>query len=89
MANQPEQNLSSESRGTNSGLDLETKIFSPSGRGGAFFLTFLFIELIEEIVSDNAVIANLVEDSASARNPKSLCTGNLSHFRHTGLMVAA
>src|SRR6266481_8455451 len=30
-----------------SGLDLETKTFSPSGRGGAFFLTSLFIELIE------------------------------------------
>ena len=30
-----------------SGLDLETKIFWPSGRGGAFFLTSLFIELID------------------------------------------
>jgi len=30
---------------TDSGLDLETKIFSPSGRGRGFFLTFLFIEL--------------------------------------------
>jgi hypothetical protein len=30
-----------------SGLDLETKIFSPSGRGRSFFLTSLFIELIE------------------------------------------
>jgi hypothetical protein len=30
-----------------SGLDLETKIFSASGRGGAFFLTSLFIELID------------------------------------------
>jgi hypothetical protein len=49
MVNKPEQNLSSESRGTLtvSGLDLETKIFSASGRGGAFFLTSLFIELIE------------------------------------------
>src|SRR6202521_5619650 len=42
-------NLSRESRGTltGSGLDLETKIFSPSGRGGTFFLTSLFIEPIE------------------------------------------
>jgi hypothetical protein len=49
MANQPEQNLSTESRGTrpDSGLYLETKIFSASGRGGAFFLTSLFIELID------------------------------------------
>jgi len=30
-----------------SGLDLETKIFSPSGRGRTFFLTSLFIELID------------------------------------------
>src|ERR1700730_4336063 len=49
MAKQPEQNLSSESGGTLtvSGLDLETTIFSSSGRGRSFFLTFLFIELIE------------------------------------------
>ena len=41
--------LSSESRGTltGSGLDLETKIFSTSGRGKSFLLTSLFIELIE------------------------------------------
>jgi hypothetical protein len=32
---------------TDSGLDLETKIFSPSGRGKTFFLTSLFIELID------------------------------------------
>jgi hypothetical protein len=32
---------------TVSGLDLETKIFSASGRGGGFFLTSLFIELID------------------------------------------
>ena len=31
---------------TDSGLDLETKIFSTSGRGKTFFLTSLFIELI-------------------------------------------
>src|SRR2546429_5586984 len=30
-----------------SGLDLETKIFSPSGRGRTFFLTCLFIELTD------------------------------------------
>jgi hypothetical protein len=49
MATKPEQNLSSEPRGalTVSGLDLEKKIFSASGRGGAFFLASLFIELIE------------------------------------------
>src|SRR5271163_3177282 len=48
-ANKPQRTLSSESRGalTGSGLDLETKIFSASGRGGTFFLTSLFIELIE------------------------------------------
>jgi hypothetical protein len=51
MANKPEQNLSSESRGTltDSGLDLETKILSASGRGGAFFWTSLVIELIERL----------------------------------------
>ena len=32
-----------------SGLDLETKIFSPSGRGRSFFLTSLFIELIDPV----------------------------------------
>jgi hypothetical protein len=49
MAKQPEQNLSSQSRGTltDSGLDLETQIFSASGRGRGFFLTSLFIELID------------------------------------------
>jgi hypothetical protein len=49
MANRPQRTLSSESGGTltGSGLDLETKIFSASGRGGTFFLTSLFIELIE------------------------------------------
>jgi hypothetical protein len=51
MAKQPEQNLSSQSRGTltDSGLDLETQIFSASGRGRGFFLTSLFIELIDPI----------------------------------------
>ena len=32
---------------TDSGLDLETKIFSTSGRGRTVFLTSLFIELID------------------------------------------
>ena len=55
--------LSSKSRGalTGSGLDLETEIFSASGRGRTFFLTSLFIELIEEanwrLVLINAVLA--------------------------------
>ena len=46
---QAKTNLSSKSRGTltGSGLDLETKSFSASGRGRTFFLTSLFIELIE------------------------------------------
>jgi len=48
MATKPEQNRWSKPRCalTVSGLDLEKKIFSASGRGGAFFLTSLFIELI-------------------------------------------
>src|SRR5713101_8242607 len=49
MANKHRRTLSSKSRGTltGSGLDLETKIFSASGRGRTFFLTSLFIELID------------------------------------------
>jgi hypothetical protein len=49
MANKPEPNLSSESRAhlQTAGLDLETKILSASGRGGAFFLTSLFMELVD------------------------------------------
>jgi hypothetical protein len=49
MENRPQRTRSSESGGTltGSGLDIETKIFSASGRGGTFFLTSLFIELIE------------------------------------------
>jgi hypothetical protein len=41
--------ISSKSRGTltDSGLDLETQTFSASGRGRGFFLTSLFIELID------------------------------------------
>jgi hypothetical protein len=49
MANKP-QRTSRANRGgtlTGSGLDLETRIFSASGRGGTFFLTSPFIELIE------------------------------------------
>ena len=48
-ANKPEQNLSNAIGGalTVSGLDLETKIFSASGRGRTFFLTSLFIELFD------------------------------------------
>src|SRR5260370_26342047 len=44
---QAKTNLSSKSEGTltGSGLDLETKIFSASGRGRTFFFTSLFIEL--------------------------------------------
>ena len=34
---------------TDSGLDLETKIFSTSGRGKTFFLTSLFIELQDQV----------------------------------------
>jgi hypothetical protein len=47
-------NLSSESRGTltGSGLDLETKIFSASGRGETFLLTSLFMELIEALIGN-------------------------------------
>jgi hypothetical protein len=61
MANQPEQNLSIESRGTptESGLDVETKIFSASGRGGVFFLTSLLIELIDWVVGVIAVAATI------------------------------
>jgi hypothetical protein len=52
-ANKPERNLSSAIRGalTDSGLDLETKIFSESGRGRTFFLTSLFIELIDGVLN--------------------------------------
>src|ERR1700675_2418183 len=47
-ANKPEQNLSHKSRGTltEKWAGSRDKIFSP-GRGGAFFLTSLFIELID------------------------------------------
>src|SRR5260370_42468729 len=48
-ANKPQRASRANRRGTltGSGLDLETKIFSASGRGRTFFLTSLFIELIE------------------------------------------
>jgi hypothetical protein len=67
MANKPQRNPSSESRGTltGSGLDLETKIFSPSGRGGAFFLTSLFIERIDE---DLKAGCRIVAYTAKCRN---------------------
>src|SRR3979411_162456 len=70
-ANREAQTVGWISRHKSSRLPVEAELF---------FLTSLFIELIEEIVSDNAVIANLVEDSARARNPKSLCTGILVTF---------
>jgi hypothetical protein len=49
MANNPEQNLSSKSRGTltEKWAGSRDKIFSPSGRRRSFFLTVLFIELTE------------------------------------------
>jgi hypothetical protein len=49
MANQPEQNLSHKSRGTltEKWAGSRDTIFSPSGRGEAFSLTSLFIELID------------------------------------------
>src|SRR5712692_10790778 len=49
MANNPEQNLSRTSRGTLTvkWAGSRDKIFSPSGRGRTFFLTSLFIELID------------------------------------------
>ena len=37
---------------TDSGLDLETKILSASGRGRVFFLTSLFIELTTQRKAD-------------------------------------
>jgi len=71
MANQPEQNLSSKSRGTltDSGLDLETQIFSASGRGRSFFLTSLFIELIDRCGECNSAtpVGNL------AMNYRQMC----------------
>jgi hypothetical protein len=57
MENKPQRSLSSEARGTltGSGLDLETKILSASGRGGTFFLTSLFIELIEHELGASSI----------------------------------
>jgi hypothetical protein len=59
MANKPEQNLSHKSRGTltEKWAGSRDKIFSPSGRGGAFFLTSLFIELIDALSGILSVIA--------------------------------
>jgi hypothetical protein len=50
IANQPEQNLSSESRGHTyrRWAGSRDEILSASGRGGAFFLTSLFIELMTQ-----------------------------------------
>jgi hypothetical protein len=43
---------------TDSGLDLETKIFSTSGRGRTFSLTSLFIELIDRVASQTVCFDN-------------------------------
>jgi hypothetical protein len=53
IANKPEQNLSIESGGTLTavGWTSRHKIFSPPVEAELFFLTSLFIELIELIVS--------------------------------------
>src|ERR1700694_2831471 len=49
-----------------SGLDLETKIFSPSGRGGTFFLTSLFIE-----PTDDGLAEEFASRAARSRASKS------------------
>src|ERR1700694_1958284 len=55
-----------------SGLDLETKIFSPSGRGGTFFLTSLFIELTEPVVAEALLASTIRLFSVSGKSrPKS------------------
>src|SRR5208283_1135536 len=68
---------------TVSGLDLETKIFSASGRGRIFFLTSLFIELIDP---DRPILNEcnrlwLLKNSVSAPNKQNLgdrkCLGDL------------
>jgi hypothetical protein len=55
--------------------------FSASGRGGAFFLTSLFIELIDRIVSVKACFVNYVWPGVSLyvaeREP-----GNMSRARN-------
>ena len=59
MDNKP--NLSREVK--YSGLDLETEI-SSSGRGGAFFLTSLFIELIDTVVGVNRLFSSTDRSTA-------------------------
>src|SRR5579864_87520 len=44
---------------TDSGLEVETKILSSSGRGRSFFLTSLFIELIE-VKTCNRLVATVI-----------------------------
>ena len=57
-ADKPEQNPSSAIEGhlQSVGLDLETTIFSTSGRGRTFFLTSLFIELIDRVLNETAYL---------------------------------
>jgi hypothetical protein len=68
METTQKQNLSRKSRGTltGSGLDLENKIFSASGRGRTFFLTFLFMELIDPVPGVLSVAACLQHPSKPA-----------------------
>ena len=59
---------------TDSGLDVETKIFSASGRGRTFFLTSLFIELIDHQrpsanSKDRSSLRQLVEASQNLVKP--------------------
>jgi hypothetical protein len=63
---------------TGSGLDLETKIFSASGRGETFFLTSLFIELNENSLYPESTFRYLF--SMSTRNP-------LATSRHTQIRL--
>ena len=74
MANNPEQNLSRTSRGTLTvkWAGSRDKIFSPSGRGGAFFLTSLFIELIDP---DQRNCPDWMEDGG--RKEAAGCPGSL------------
>ncbi len=73
-------NLSSESRGTltGSGLDLETKIFSASGRGRTFFLTSLFIEPIERNFRNAGDI-----DTTLGAGPSTFPSGNVQCLNAT------
>jgi hypothetical protein len=71
-ANKPEQNLSNAIGGalTVSGLDLETKIFSASGRGRTFFLTSLFIELIDRVGKRRKLVRTLDGLYQRLENPR-------------------